>query len=419
MANQQANMVAALGTSDSSYLRMTSVNGVGNFHPLTGPGQFHNNAFRSFPPSGMVGRLNTPAGLGLHCLPSSGMFQLSHAQNPSNSINDQPLIFPGNRNGNILPAPLELDQQHGTEAACVADFSAAINGTTVYPTSSGLPDAKVFNSSNDAPGLADNPILRHTRDSEVGRNYVNQSSVSRASLRSELSPPFLDHGRLNDNWSGASQPSMFCSNSFSSRDSFNQPTLLQSNLKDNMPVMSSQIGSSQIDVSISCQSQDSRFGLPIQASAISNNSGQTINNDPFQGWDDHKPDSQYPSDVMCTSMNSLMPVNDTGAPFDQNSDSRRTTFQRNMGFNSIGQSNFLDPLLMKYDDVELTQDASVKMRPGYLMDQRKLQGGYNPNNVGSLDELVSAMMKQVRNLFYLPCLLLFELGFTDIPSTMF
>ncbi|KAI5354000.1 PREDICTED: two-component [Prunus dulcis] len=396
VANQQANMVAALGTSDSSYLRMTSVNGVGNFHPLTGPGQFHNNAFRSFPPSGMVGRLNTPAGLGLHCLPSSGMFQLSHAQNPSNSINDQPLIFPGNRNGNILPAPLELDQQHGTEAACVADFSAAVNGTTVYPTSSGLPDAKVFNSSNDALGLADNPILRHTRDSEVGRNYVNQSSVSRASLRSELSPPFLDHGRLNDNWSSASQPSMFCSNSFSSRDSFKQPTLLQSNLKDNMPVMSSQIGSSQIDVSISCQSQDSRFGLPIQASAISNNSGQTINNDPFQGWDDHKPDSQYPSDVMCTSVNSLMPVNDTVAPFDQNSDSRRISFQRNMGFNSIGQSNFLDPLLMKYDDVELTQDASLKMRPGYLMDQRKLQGGYNPNNVGSLDELVSAMMKQER-----------------------
>lgn len=163
-----------------------------------------------------------------------------------------------------------------------------------------------------------------------------------------------------------------------------------------MPVMSSQIGSSQIDVSISCQSQDSRFGLPIQASAISNNSGQTINNDPFQGWDDHKPDSQYPSDVMCTSMNSLMPVNDTVAPFDQNSDSRRTSFQRNMGFNSIGQSNFLDPLLMKYDNVEPTQDASLRMRPGYLMDQRKLQGGYNPNNVGSLDELVSAMMKQER-----------------------
>ncbi|XP_068341863.1 two-component response regulator ARR14-like isoform X1 [Pyrus communis] len=386
VANQQANMVAALGTSDSSYLRTASMNGVGNYHALTGPVQFHNNGYRSFPPNGMIGRLNTPAGVGLHCLPSSGMFQLGHAQNPSNSINDQPVMFPGNRNGNMLPTHLELDQQHSRGSAYDAP---------IYPNSSGFTDGKVMNRSNDPFGLTDDTLLRHNQDSEVGRNHVIlQSSVSMTSLKPELSPSFLDHRRLNDNWPTAAQSSAFRSNSFSAHDTFKQPTLLVSNLRDDMPIMSSQIGSSEIDVScinsISCQSQDSRIEMQIPASTMSNNSGPTINNDLFMGWDEPKQDSPFCPDVMCSSMNNLRPVNDNVAPFDQNLDAGSSAFQRNSDFDSIGQPNFLD--------VEIsTMDAPLKLKQqGYLMDQRKPQGGYVPHNAGSLDELVSSMMKQER-----------------------
>ncbi|KAM1021826.1 hypothetical protein ACFX2I_042874 [Malus domestica] len=358
VANQQANMVAALGTSDSSYLRTASMNGVGNYHTLTGPAQFHNNGYRSFPPSGMIGRLNTPAGVGLHCLPSSGMFQLGHAQNPSNAINDQPVMFPGNRNGNMLPPHLELDQQHNR---------GSTYGAPIYPDSSGFTDTKVTNRSNDPFGLTDNTMLRHTRDSEVGRNHVMQSSVSMPSLKPVLAAPFLDHGRLNDNWPTAAQPSAFRSNSFSAVDSFKQPTLL-----------------------------DSRIGSQIPASTMSNNSDPTINNDLFLGWDEPKQDSPFQSDVMCSSMNNLMPVNDNVAPSHQNLDARSSAFQRNSEFNLIGQPNFLDPLLMNYDGVEIsTMDAPLKLKQqGYLMDQRKPQGVYVPHNAGSLDELVSSMIKQ-------------------------
>ena len=72
-------MVVALGGADPSYLRMNSVSGVGHIQSISGSGQLHNNAFRSFPPSGIINRLNTPAGLNVHGFPS-GVLQLSQSQ---------------------------------------------------------------------------------------------------------------------------------------------------------------------------------------------------------------------------------------------------------------------------------------------------------------------------------------------------
>ncbi|XP_062023791.1 two-component response regulator ARR12-like [Rosa rugosa] len=391
VANQQANMMAAIGSSDSSYLRMGSFNGVRNYHALTGPGQFNNTGFRSMPLNGMIGRVNTPAGLGQHCLPSSGSIKLGHGQHPSNSILDQGL-FPGNRNGSMFQGNLELDQRHSKGATSVRDLSAGINGTPVFPIAGGLSDAKLIVSrSSDAVGLTDDPILRHPRDFEGGREYVNQSSLSVAPLKSDFSAPFLDHGRLNDSWSSAAQSSAFRSNSFPS-----------SNMRDNIPVvMSSQLRNCQFDVpsinSVSSQLQDPRTEMLIQPSAISSTAEQIIDSDPTQGWVwmDHKQDSPYHhSDAISSSMNSLMPANIPVA-FDQNLDSKGTTLQRNMDFNSIGQSNFLDPLHIKFDEVERSVEASMNLKPGYTMDQRKPQGGLVSNNYGLLDDLVSAMTNQL------------------------
>lgn len=351
VANQQANMMAAIGSSDSSYLQMGSFNGVGNYHALNGPGQFNNTGFRSIPLNGVIGRVNTPPGLGLHCLPSSGSNKLGHGQkNISNSILDQG-IFPGNhRNGSMLQANLELDQRH---SKAVGDLSAANNGSPVFPISSGFPDAKL--RSSDGVGLTDNPILRHPRDFEV----------SVAPLKSEIPSPFLDHGRLNDSWS-----SIALAQSSAFRSSNNMPVVMRS---------------CQFDVPCS-QLQDPRPEMPISADS-----------DPFQGWVwvDHKQDSPYPSDAICSSMDSLMPAN-VPVAFDHNLDSKGTTLQRNMDFNSIGQSNFRDPVHIKFDEVERSmEEASMNLKAGYVMDQRKPQGGLVSNNYGSLDDLVSAMTNQV------------------------
>uniref|UniRef100_A0A2N9GI70 Two-component response regulator n=1 Tax=Fagus sylvatica TaxID=28930 RepID=A0A2N9GI70_FAGSY len=328
VANQQANMVAALGGTDASYLQMGSLNGVGNFHTLNGSGQFPNTAFRSFPPSGMLGRLNTPAGLGIHNLPSSGMTQLSHAQNSSSNtidqFNFQQVILPGNHNdGSVLqgmPMPLELDQlQYNKCVTQVRELSTAIDHTTVFPISSGLGDAKI------TIGSSSNPLLRVTNNTlllegspqgaQGGKVFGNQSSLSISSLNSELCSPLPDHSRLNDNWSTAAQSSPFPLN-----DRFKQATLQPCNLRGNMSTMAFQIGSDPCDVSsvtsISTQSQDIRADIQCRANLIGSNASQISNNAPPQGWDDHNQDGSYHSNVMCSSINSMIPFNGTVGPLD-------------------------------------------------------------------------------------------------------
>ena len=81
-------MVAALGGKDSAHMRMSSLDGIGDFRTLAGSGRFANPAFSSYPHGGMLGRLNSPAGAGvsLRNLGLSALVQPSHVQNLSNPI---------------------------------------------------------------------------------------------------------------------------------------------------------------------------------------------------------------------------------------------------------------------------------------------------------------------------------------------
>ncbi|KAF3446216.1 hypothetical protein FNV43_RR11395 [Rhamnella rubrinervis] len=404
VANQQANMVAALGSTDSSYLRMGSMNGLGSLPTLNGPMQFQNPAFRSFPPSGMIGRLNSPAGLGLHGLPSSARLQLGHAQNSSNS-NDQVKFHPatahGNHNGSMLQRmPIfELDQQHSKGVSHVGELSTAIDDISNFPLSSGLPEARITSISNNALTVTNNGLmLGHPQDDQCGRKFGSQSSVPNTSLKSEFCSPLPDHvSRCTDNWSSSAQLSRYQPNSLLISDRFKQTTSHPGSLRDNLSVMA-QMGSNQFDVSSVnslSQPQDSRTDIQCQASAMTNNAGQTINDSVIQGWDNHKQDSTYHSNVMCSSVNSLMPVNGAMGQLDQSLDSKNSIFERNMDFNLIGQPNYVDPLTMKYDGVQKpSMETSLRLKQGYLLDQQRTQGNYISNTVGSLEDLVSSMMKQ-------------------------
>ncbi|KAJ6295386.1 hypothetical protein OIU78_023413 [Salix suchowensis] len=77
VANQQANRVAALGSSDASYLQINSMSRLG-LHNLAGSAQFHSTPFRSLPSIGMLDRLNSPPVLGIHGLPSPGVMYRLH-----------------------------------------------------------------------------------------------------------------------------------------------------------------------------------------------------------------------------------------------------------------------------------------------------------------------------------------------------
>ncbi|KAK8482525.1 hypothetical protein V6N11_063452 [Hibiscus sabdariffa] len=328
VANQQANMAAALGTADSSYLRMGSLNGLGNFHSLAGSDQFHNAAFRSFPPSGVLGRLNTPAGLGIRGLPSTGTIPLGQVQNSGHSSNDPSKLqsfIPGNHNANILqgmPMSLELDQLQNNKGVSHIGELPAANSTSVFPVPGSLMDARIT-------GFSNNPIL----------------GVSSNSLMLE----------------GSSQ----------------QSALHASNLRDGVSAIGFQNGNTLSDFAsidpVSNQLRDSKADLQGQAASINRNAGQIMTSVP-QEW------------------NASIPANGAMIQLDQCLDQNNSIFHRTMDSDSIGSMSFVDHLSIKAHNSAM--EPSVIDKEVYLMYQSRPQGNHIPNNIGSLEDLASAMMKQ-------------------------
>ncbi|KAG7037637.1 Two-component response regulator ORR22, partial [Cucurbita argyrosperma subsp. argyrosperma] len=123
VANQQANMVTALSSADPSYMRLGSLNGIGNFHSVTGPPPFPNTAYRSIPTTGMLGRLNTPACMGMNGLSSPGTVPLEST------------FQPRPRSANMFRGMLEssgLDQVQHVKHGTVDDLARAFDQRTVF-----------------------------------------------------------------------------------------------------------------------------------------------------------------------------------------------------------------------------------------------------------------------------------------------
>ncbi|XWS17859.1 hypothetical protein CRYUN_Cryun33cG0104500 [Craigia yunnanensis] len=288
-----------------------------NFPAIAGPDQLHNEAFRSFSPSGVLGRLNTPAGLGMHGLPSPGMTQLSHVQNLVNTSNDQSkllsFVIPGNHNANILlgmPMSLELDQlQNNKGVSHIGELLTADN-TTVFPVSGSLINARTTGCSN-------NPLLGVTNNSLMSEGNSYQATL---------------HANLQG-----------------------------------------------------------------QASPISCNAGQIIRSAP-QEWNAPRKDAHYQSNGAMVQL---------GQCLDQNN----PIFHRNMDLDCIGPSNFVDPLSIKRSEGENSaMEPSVIQKEGYLAVQPRPQGSYIPDNIGSLEDLASAMMKRVSPIF----LILLSVGYSAL-----
>lgn len=413
MANQQANMVAALGSTDASYLQINSLNGLG-LHNLAGSGQFHNTAFRSLPPGGMLGRLNSPAALGMHSLPSPGVIQLGHVQTAGHSANSQshfqPVVHPGS-NGNILqgmPMSLELDQiQSNKGVTCIGELPTHIDDITAFPVSNGFTDAKIIGGSSNSPflGVTNKPLMLegHPQGAQDGQKFGKPSSLTMASLDSGFSSHL--HGRCNDSWSSAVQSTGIQSNSFTLGDCFKQATLHSSDIRDGMSTMALQSGSNPCDLSsistLPIHLQDSKADLRCQVASISGNAGQIISNS-TQGWDGHRQNASYQSNAVCSSVNCTIPINGSGSSVGQSFDPNNTIFHRTTSFSPTGQSNFVDSSLMKHNDVENSAMGTLPTsKEGYMIGQQKLQGSYVSNSFDSLEDLVSIMVKEVS--FPYPC----------------
>ncbi|KAF5748135.1 putative two-component system sensor histidine kinase/response regulator [Tripterygium wilfordii] len=405
VANQQANMVAALGSTDSSCLQLGSVNGYG-FHALSGAGQFHNPALRTLQPSGMLGRLNTPTGLGLHGLQTPGMMQLNQVQNSGNLANDQaqfqPLMLPGNHNGNILqgmPMSLDFEQlQSNKSITCIGEIPDVIDDTTAFPVSSGFPDAKI-ESSNHLLGVTNKPLMLEglLQESQGGQKFGKQSPISVASLNSGFSSHVLDHARCSDSWSSADQSTSSQSNSFQLSERFKRASQRASNVRESMSMLAFQMGNNSCDVSsmssLPPQFQEAKADLQSQPDLDNGCAGQIINN-ALQGWDDRRHDTSY---VSRAAVNSAIPINVPGRPLGQNMDPYNLVLQRTTDFSLTRQSSFVDslPLPMKNNETENSAlETLLKSKDSHIMGPQKMQGSYITNNFGYLEDIAIAMVKQ-------------------------
>lgn len=358
---QQANMVAALGAKDSSYMRLTHLDGLGDFHTMGsmagGPARLPSHSISSYLPSGMLGRLNTPTNLGLRGLTSPGQIQPAQAQNPTSSINTFGKVQPSPSLFQGIPTSLELDHlQHSKPINHVGDFNP-IDDPTVFSVTCAFTNARVTASNSI------NPLILQANQQPVQNRggFVNQSSIKMGSVGAvpfEIgvsgSSNFLDYERCNENWQNAVELSQLQSNTLPLREGFNHDQFAD-NLRNNMASSSPQIRNNPFDFSTN------NGVLPSMEDKRGNMIVQDMN--PRQDY------SGSSSIIFGTVNSSIVPP-----------------------------SGVMGPLSHSLDHVNMFCD--IKMNPsqmGQLKSGDSLQGGFARNSCDSLEDLVSAMIKREQN----------------------
>lgn len=381
MANQQASLVAALGTADQSYWRMGSMSGLSNLHTLSAPRQFQSTVFRPLQSSGVIDRLNTPSGLGVHGLPSSRNIQFGCAQNLNNSMNDplkfQSTIVHGNQNGNSvlgITGNTEHDQLQHHKHKSISSVQDMANASC---------------SHTSLPSVRNNSFMVAARPQNTQGGRANDSLSSIDSQPSEISCSLLDHGSCGDNWSDGVQPTQILPSSYPSTGFPRQMAVSPTENLTSAPLcVGNPSGSSSITLMYS-QSHDVTANVNSQGDIFANSSGHISSNVPFQGWEDRNQDAAYRSNVMCSSLNSVIPVN-SGVSGSASPSPTELAFYRNLNFNCG------NPIQTKHDEfAKLAEEIPLRQDQGYIIHQQMAQQSRISNNLGSLDDLVGSIMKQV------------------------
>ncbi|KAG5541038.1 hypothetical protein RHGRI_021057 [Rhododendron griersonianum] len=407
-------MVAALGGADSVYLRTGSLNGYGNYNGLAGSAQFHgqfqNAAVKSLSSSGMLGRLNSAAGLGMRGISlSSGMVQLGHADNLSktpigNQTNSHPVLLPGNQYGSILhgmPASFEFDQVQHKAVGYIGDISNANNVATVFPISCSISDRGTNGTSSTKSSLLGgpyNPMILQGQPQRIERNQVcgNQSCVTLAS-NTEFSACLRDFASCNDSLP-PNLPSEIQSNSLTSSDSINQdiPTHFGNNKSSVAMVKGCKSPNTSSITTVGTGFPVLRTDLQSQAAPrFGSNSKENMSHNPNQGWDVKKSDPSHNQNLMCASMNSSIPPHGVLGPSSQMLDSRNAVCNGINDYIMTGQTNPFNPLSMLHNKVEQSAiRTTVKLKQGHIVDQTRPHDCQSYDDVGCLEDLVSALMKE-------------------------
>lgn len=415
VASQQANMVAALGGKDSSYLRMASLDGFGDFRNLAGSGRLSSSTLSSYTPGGMFGRLNSPAGLTLRGITSSGLIQPS-GQNLTSSINTfgklQPTLLPSNQSAGLfqgIPTSLELNQLQQSKCTTgIGDFDPIIKDSTGFTVSSSFPDTRVpVGSSNSLLSRASsNPLMLQGNSQQTHNRgaFVNQSSLGVASLNPESfdiniggSSNFLNHNRSEESWHGAVQLSRFSSNALPLSEPFNHDQMASNNL--GIPSTSHHIGNSPIEFTstsaVSGPLEDSRGDVCHEG--LIGNVIHNMNYTSKQRWEEHKQDYNQNTNHPFSSINSMVSANGMVSPLGQSLDQNSAIGGKSFDVSLIGHINGGALSISQHSEFENSSvDTRIKSNEDCLLEQTK-QDGFIQNGYESLDDIMNAMMKREQN----------------------
>ncbi|GMI95052.1 hypothetical protein HRI_003174500 [Hibiscus trionum] len=390
VATQQANMVAALGNRDPSYLRMASLDGFGDFRTLTGPGRLSSASLSSYQPGGMFSRLNSSAALSLRGI-SSGVIQQGHSQTLNNSINGlgniQPAVLPANQNQSgtlfqAIPTSMELNQLSQNKSTNRFGEFNLVNNPNAFGVATNLPDARVMvgSSSNSLSTASGNPLLEsNTQQAQHSGAFGKQSSLCVASLNQES----FDMGvRCQENWQSTVQLSDFPSSSLSTSEAFSHKQLRTNNLQETVSWRSSHLNNIPIDLSSSMANaarlEDSRGDVQCQV-GLSNNVIHDI---------DYAAKKQWGECSSFSRMDTLVAA--SGCMLDQSiaAVSSKTT---NISF--FGQLNGDAPYVRHPEGGKLAFDTRLRSDEDFLFEQTKPQNDFGQNNIESLDVITSSMIK--------------------------
>ncbi|CAI0444183.1 unnamed protein product [Linum tenue] len=342
VANQHANMAAALVSNDASYLQMGgSLTGLG-LHNIAGNGFQNGAGYRSVTSNGMLGRLNSPAGMSIHGLPSSGIVQVAaHVQGGRSHLTTNQRQFQSAiSNANVLqgmPVSLELNQIQSNNKGL--NYIRQPIPPTVETTTTAFP-----------PDM-----------SMVAGGGSNGSFVGGASEK----PLFLDHGRCNENWSNAAAHSTGSTTLF--LDHFDVSS------RSSLPI----------------HLQGTKADLGCRVASASSNGAQMISNAPQQGWDRlGAPSYNHLNNVGSSS--ATLSIQDNGGVdmTNQRWDANNASLMRTPSFSSTTQSNFVDASLVKHNGLSVEIPGVSIARQSNQ--QHNLQTGHS--NFGSLEDVAGFMV---------------------------
>ncbi|CAI9098907.1 OLC1v1035639C1 [Oldenlandia corymbosa var. corymbosa] len=384
VATQQANMVAALGGRETAYMRMSTLDGLGDFRALTGSGRLASTTFSPHTQGGMLGRLNSPGSINLRNLASSTVVQPSqNLSNPSGTIGKlHQAVSPSSQNSTVfqgIPTSMELDQlQHNKSISRVGDITS-LDDSKLLGAATAFADTRALaiNSNNPLSGASNNTMRLQGSSPQAlnGGGFVDQSSASLASFHSE---PF--------DGNPAVQLSKFHFNALPPSDSLIQGQMSLSSSRESMFSSGSQLQRPSFSSTASAGPfEDSRGEIQcLEVPGCVQNIGPVSG----QKWRETKQDYSQNSNSFLGSFSSRATMNSVITPLSQRMGQTGIADRRIDDGSTLGSSPFLHQ--------SETENSNLRIRAGepYYLEQIKPQVGFATSSYDAFDDLMTSIKRE-------------------------